>query len=398
MGSTHKDNKTGDIPASFITDSAERTKFLTDDEFAVQRTIEQGAAELPAEKQTTNNINYLGSSYSGADIKVLVNLYNYQGSLDTIINKLQKDQKIASRVAESATNLISGGLTAVASEATGDTTFAERKKNILLAAGLSGGVVSFEGDEITQEAANTILSIFSGVDLTSFIEIARTHRTLQSLANTETGRAEELSNKIQDLEQNQKNHKGAFVELGTLQTISTQSHREKFAIRALGHSYAKAFTKGPRTIAGSMIFTVFNEHAFAGLMRMMAGKVEESAVEPEISSLIPDQLPPLDFTILFANEYGQTSEFRMYGVEFMTDGVTYSIEDLLSENVIQFVARDIDPLVNKGRIPLDRKQRNITDGYKRGDRNLTGSKLLNMENDYLEYLNRLKVRRRLINR
>ena len=55
---------------------------------------------------------------------------------------------------------------------------------------------------------------------------------------------------------------GDFIELGELQTISYSIHRENSPVRTLGHVNARGFVKGSRTIAGSLIFTVFNEYAF----------------------------------------------------------------------------------------------------------------------------------------
>jgi len=53
------------------------------------------------------------------------------------------------------------------------------------------------------------------------------------------------------------------VELGTVQTISCQSHRPKAAVRAIGSTYARGYTRGPRTIAGSIIFTFLNKQSLS---------------------------------------------------------------------------------------------------------------------------------------
>jgi len=57
-----------------------------------------------------------------------------------------------------------------------------------------------------------------------------------------------------------------------------------------------------------------------------------------------DQLPPLDISLIFANEYGAISHMGIWGVEFMQEGATFSIEDIFSESVVQYVARDLDPM------------------------------------------------------
>src|SRR5688572_20434554 len=52
------------------------------------------------------------------------------------------------------------------------------------------------------------------------------------------------------------------ITLGELQTISYSTHRENTPVRFVGHVNPVGFVKGPRTIAGSLIFTQFHEYAF----------------------------------------------------------------------------------------------------------------------------------------
>jgi len=145
-----------------------------------------------------------------------------------------------------------------------------------------------------------------------------------------------------------------------------------------------------------MIFTIFNEHALSSLIRGMAASTTYGERDTELSTLLPDQLPPIDLTIVFANEYGSLSDFRLYGVEFFTDGSVFSIEDLLSEQTMQFVCRDADVMTSRGRIRLSRLQRGMFNG--KDDKDKTGSSLLFDNQQYEEYLDRLGVRRRLLNR
>ena len=108
-------------------------------------------------------------------------------------------------------------------------------------------------------------------------------------------------------------------------------------------------------------------------------------------------MPPIDLTIIFANEYGSISKAAIYGVEFMNDGYTLSIEDLLTEEVINFVARDVDPMVSLGYIGLQRSQRGMH--FSRDGTPTDGSKLLfTSKNSYDDYLQKLGVRRSLLNR
>lgn len=128
--------------------------------------------------------------------------------------------------------------------------------------------------------------------------------------------------------------------LAEAQTLSMSSYRDKQAVRACGSVYPKGFTRGPRQIAGSLIFTVFNQHVLYEFLE--ADPSDFDGVR--YTSAILDQLPPVDITIAYANEYGSISRMTIYGVEFLSEGQTMSIEDLLTENVVQYVARDYDPM------------------------------------------------------
>jgi hypothetical protein len=136
--------------------------------------------------------------------------------------------------------------------------------------------------------------------------------------------------------------------LAELQTVSWSIFREKSPVRTLGAVYPRSFVRGPRTIAGTMVFTLFDKSALhdiltLGLNPYNTGTENDRDYYQNTTALI-DQLPPLDITIIASNEYGQTSYMNLWGLEFMNDGGTFSIEDLFTETVVQYSARDIDLL------------------------------------------------------
>lgn len=128
--------------------------------------------------------------------------------------------------------------------------------------------------------------------------------------------------------------------LGSLQTLSISTHQDKRPVRALGNMNAIDYTMGQRTIAGSMVFAVFDRH-FATAMFEDLKEIKGSAI------ILADELPPLDITITFANEYGRTSRMALYGVRLVNEGQVMSINDVYTENTYQFVANALEPL-NKG--------------------------------------------------
>ena len=137
-----------------------------------------------------------------------------------------------------------------------------------------------------------------------------------------------------------------IVILGNISTVSYSIHRDKAPVRTLGRTYAKNYTRGQRTIAGSLIFVQFDESPLYKLYEFFNKKLEN---QHRFSSPLSDEIPPFDMMLMFSNEYGYNSIIRLYGIEIVDEGGTFSINDIYSENVMQFIAKDIDPMVSSGK-------------------------------------------------
>jgi hypothetical protein len=140
--------------------------------------------------------------------------------------------------------------------------------------------------------------------------------------------------------------------LAELSTISYSIHREKFPVRALGSVYPKGFTKGPRTIAGSLVFTVFNKHVLDEFLNATTAVISTGVTGSDIdqhnaiSPALSDQIPPFDITVTYNNEHGESAKMVIYGVEIVNEGQVTSVNDMITENEMQYVARDIDLMTN----------------------------------------------------
>ena len=128
-----------------------------------------------------------------------------------------------------------------------------------------------------------------------------------------------------------------YYTLGSLQTLSISTHQDKRPVRSLGVINAKDYVMGPRTIAGSMVFAVFNKHFATEIMNDLGASGGKNVV-------LPDEIPALNITINFANEYGRMSRMAIYGVKIINEGQVMSINDLYTENTYQFVALGLEPL------------------------------------------------------
>ena len=246
----------------------------------------------PADMVPTGSVYLNNTSYSGADIKVLICMPDGGKGNDERTNYLQKE---ITRTQEQLDRL---------------------QQNIAKA----------EFDPITPHQG-TQEAFLSGNLIQAYAEEQdRLDETLKGLQ----GQLNSLS----------KSPSPRTKVLAECQSISISTFRKKDEVRACGSVYPKAFTRGPRSIAGSLVFTVFDQNVLWEMMEAHASDFDAN----NATSAILDQLPPVDILIAFANEYGSLSRMTIYGVEFVSEGQVMSIEDLLTENTVSYVARDLDPM------------------------------------------------------
>jgi hypothetical protein len=123
-------------------------------------------------------------------------------------------------------------------------------------------------------------------------------------------------------------------------TLSISIHRSKSPVRAFGYINPRGFGRGSRTIAGTLILSKSTAEVLYRFLQ--SGLVADLSKDTIYTKL--DQLPPLDFTLLFSNEQGFASSQRLLGVEFVTDGSVVSIQDMFLEQQITWMAQDFTPL------------------------------------------------------
>ena len=243
---------------------------------------------------------YLGqnTSYSGADIKVLINLPDNQKSNKEQSNDLSSQIKDAEDQVAFWQSAVSQGVSWQASQLNRST------------------------QEWNQSVAN----------------LASNRALLQTAQN-----ALESLNKKKSSVQNDASP--STLVLATCQTLSISTFRDKKDVRACGSVYPRGFTRGARQIAGSLVFTVFDESV---LWDILEAHPSDFDAGESFTSAIMDQLPPVDILVFFANEYGSLSRMTIYGVEFVSEGQVMSIEDILTESTVSYAARDLDPMRKVG--------------------------------------------------
>lgn len=124
------------------------------------------------------------------------------------------------------------------------------------------------------------------------------------------------------------------VVIGSLTTISYSMYRNKKPVINIGRTNINGVTRGSRIFAGTMVFTLINQHWLKELQ-------EQIDYLQGFEELKVDELPLFDVMIISANEYGNAVSMYIYGIDFTDEAQTISVEDLFTENTFSFVARDV---------------------------------------------------------
>jgi len=164
------------------------------------------------------------------------------------------------------------------------------------------------------------------------------------------------------------------VTIGSISGITWSVTREKAPIYTMGSANPRSFSRGKRGIAGSLIFTMFDRPSLYDMLAQNtstsveywtrtsnvlpgftkaqasqhAGIVPIASQAVDVTQAYPyynDQIPPFDVTITFANEYGQAATRSIYGCEILNEGSGASMDDIVIEETMTFIARDLGPMV-----------------------------------------------------
>jgi hypothetical protein len=188
-----------------------------------------------------------------------------------------------------------------------------------------------------------------------------------------------LTQSIQNLQKNQKDsiHFKTFAEI---QTLSVTTRRSVNPVRRLGEKFPAYYTRGPRTIAGSMLFIQLDGDVLLDLAR----RTDHDAFDGE-PSFIVDRLPPFNILITGINERGHMVQGALFDVTILAGGTTFSVDDMYTEQQHTYVARWMTPMtsIERGKSLLERFQAmpsrghgaiselEILDSTVRGDGSLT---------------------------
>ena len=137
-----------------------------------------------------------------------------------------------------------------------------------------------------------------------------------------------------------------ILPLVNLQSITLSTFRAKSQVRALGHVNALGLARGSRTVAGTFILTEFTKDTFWDILTTPMRDINVGDQGP----MQADQMRPFDILLLFAHEMGSLAIRHIYGIDIVTNGVVYSIQDHDSENTVSYIATNVSPLIPLGSV------------------------------------------------
>ena len=125
-----------------------------------------------------------------------------------------------------------------------------------------------------------------------------------------------------------------------IQTLTVSSARSVSPVRRLGETTPTAYTRGSRTIAGSMVFTTGLRDAFVDVLTKSIDD-GEPVREPV---LFVDQIPKFSMVLQANTELGNVSTALLVNITLTNFGTTFSIDDIYTESTFTYVAEQYLPL------------------------------------------------------
>jgi len=151
--------------------------------------------------------------------------------------------------------------------------------------------------------------------------------------------------------------------LESMNTISISVHEAKGQARALGHRGIKGVSRGIRTIAGSMILTVIEDHPLRDLLVEASETRDVWSIDRNDTGVgafndkvtfdnrIETLLPRFNILAMYVSEMGghvdsgsvNSAGWELKGVHITDVGLVTSVHDIVSEITISFIAEDYYP-------------------------------------------------------
>lgn len=147
-----------------------------------------------------------------------------------------------------------------------------------------------------------------------------------------------------------------FIYMGSIVSLSYSVYRDKAPVFNCGNTTINGFAIGKKYVAGSIVnimFTVdevatfIKEYALQEALKNtdiydFARKQLADQSLKELHTFMKDDLTPFNIHCIFTSEYhDEVKRVIIYGANFINNGQVMSIDDIITESTVSFVAKDI---------------------------------------------------------
>lgn len=179
-----------------------------------------------------------------------------------------------------------------------------------------------------------------------------------------------------------------MIDLSSLATISISVHEAKSPVRRLGERGVSGYTRGIRTIAGSMVFLVIEDHPLWKLIHYNINYIPRTSYistdwnrdsdrnrslsrinQRKLSTMIrPFNIMLVYQTEVIKNKYiengtntihNEKASLMIEKIDILNEGLVTSVNDMVTEVQMQFVAQDYYSLEKEEEIKIFEKQKEL---------------------------------------
>ena len=142
-----------------------------------------------------------------------------------------------------------------------------------------------------------------------------------------------------------------FYKLNSLSTVSFQVNEQKSPVRRLGYVTPVGFTRAIRTIAGTLVLTVLKDHPLNIVGDDKTSKPLNTTKYHPLTEVLGSnkviQNKEFDLLLKYQSEGNRRfySEFKIIGINLISQSMVTSVNDMVTEMVFQFMAKDYEDFV-----------------------------------------------------
>lgn len=142
------------------------------------------------------------------------------------------------------------------------------------------------------------------------------------------------------------------IYLGNVTTVSFSVYREKTPVFVCGTHLVDGFAVGKKYVAGSLVTIMTNQDSMLNFMDFLSAEFENNPYKDlrsikDTHTFMRDDLIPFNIHLIFTTELADEAQrVIIYGATFINNGQAMSINDLITETTVSYVARDIRELHN----------------------------------------------------